>query len=85
MSNLDKYINIQKKLLEVYKNKNADYGSKNIDRFGRIGIMVRMQDKINRYITVSINEISMVNDEKLTDTLEDLINYCYLFLIQSDE
>ena len=85
MSNLDKYINIQKKLLEVYKNKNADYGSKNIDRFGRIGIMVRMQDKINRYITVSSNEISMVNDEKLKDTLEDLINYCYLFLIQSDE
>ena len=85
MSNLDKYINIQKKLLEVYKNKNADYGSKNIDRFGRIGIMVRMQDKINRYITVSSNEISMVNDEKLTDTLEDLINYSYLFLIQSDE
>ena len=85
MSKLDKYINIQKKLLEVYKNKNADYGSKNIDRFGRIGIMVRMQDKINRYITVSSNEISMVNDEKLTDTLEDLINYCYLFLIQSDE
>ena len=50
--------------------------------FGKIGIMIRLQDKINRYINVSKNNIHLVEDESLDDTIKDLINYSYLFLIQ---
>lgn len=83
MDDLQKYKEIQNKLLEIYKKKNNDYGSKNLDTFGRIGIMIRIQDKINRFINVSKTQINMVEDEKLDDTIEDLINYCYLFLIKN--
>lgn len=82
MDDLQKYKEIQNKLLEIYKKKNNDYGSKNLDTFGRIGIMIRIQDKINRFINVSKTQINMVEDEKLDDTIEDLINYCYLFLLK---
>ena len=82
MDDIQKYKEIQNKLLEVYKKKNNDYGNKNLDTFGRIGIIVRIQDKINRFINVSKTQITMVDDEKLDDTIEDLINYCYLFLIK---
>ena len=81
MDNIEKYKDIQNKLLDVYTKKNADYGSNNLDTFGKVGIMVRIQDKLNRYINVSNNGINMVNDEALNDTIEDLINYCYLLLI----
>ena len=29
-----------------------------------------------------LHDLNMVEDEKLDDTIEDLINYCYLFLIR---
>lgn len=44
--------------------------------------MIRLQDKINRFINVSKNNINLVEDETLDDTIKDLINYSYLFLIQ---
>ena len=43
--------------------------------------MIRLQDKINRYINIKKNEIHLVEDETLDDTIKDLINYSYLFLI----
>lgn len=81
MSKIDEYKTIQDELYEIFIKKNNDYGNTNLDTFGRIGIMIRLQDKINRYINVSKNNINLVEDETLDDTIKDLINYCYLFLI----
>lgn len=73
-------IEIQKESLELFKNKNADYG----DAFathGIIGILIRIQDKINRALNITENNIELVNDEKIEDTLIDLHNYSAMALI----
>jgi hypothetical protein len=82
MSKIEEYQNIQKELFDTFVKKNGDYGNDNLDTFGKIGIMIRLQDKINRFINVSKNNIHLVEDETLDDTIKDLINYSYLFLIQ---
>jgi hypothetical protein len=80
---IQKYQSIQNELLETFIKKNNDYGNNNLDTYGKIGIIIRMQDKINRYLNISKNNIEIkVDDENLNDTIKDLINYCYLFLIQ---
>ena len=81
MSKIEKYKSIQNELLEIFIKKNNDYGNDNLDTFGKIGIMIRLQDKINRYINIKKNNIHLVEDESLDDTIKDLINYGYLFLI----
>jgi len=56
--------------------KNNDYGSENILKFGIIGIIVRLGDKIARYKNLSTNKAEQkVKDESLKDTLMDIINY----------
>jgi len=57
--------------------KNNDYGSDNILKFGIIGIIVRLGDKIARYknLTTNKNIEQKVKDETLKDTLMDIINY----------
>ena len=82
MSKIEEYQIIQKELLDTFIKKKQDYGNDNLDTFGKIGIMIRLQDKINRFINVSKNNINLVEDETLDDTIKDLINYSYLFLIQ---
>ena len=84
MSKIEKYKSIQNELLETFIKKNNDYGNDNLDTFGKIGIMIRLQDKINRYINIKKNNIHLVEDESLDDTIKDLINYSYLFLIHDN-
>ena len=54
--------------------KNADYGDA-FSEYGTIGVLVRLGDKIKRLQSISSNKISLVNDEKIRDTLIDLHNY----------
>ena len=84
MSKIEKYKTIQNELLETFIKKNNDYGNDNLDTFGKIGIMIRLQDKINKYINIKKNNIHLVEDESLDDTIKDLINYSYLFLIHDN-
>jgi len=66
--------------------KNNDYGSENILKFGIIGIVVRLGDKIARYKNLSTNKAEQkVKDESLKDTLMDIINYAtYGEMLSSD-
>jgi len=73
---------IQNELLEIYKKKNTDYGQ-SYKQYGLIGILTRLQDKINRCLTISKNKIELVNDESLNDTLKDLSNYCILAIMEN--
>ena len=60
--------------------KNHDYGNSASDlykKFGLISYIVRMNDKMNRINTLVKREAE-VKDEKITDTLLDLANYCLL-------
>lgn len=64
---------VQKEGLDLFKKKNADYGNA-FEEFGTIGILVRMNDKIKRAMSISNNKIALVEDEKIRDTLIDLHN-----------
>lgn len=61
---------------ELGVKKNKDYGSDNILRFGTMGLIVRMGDKINRLNNLVKNGGNrMVEDEKEIDTMMDVFNY----------
>jgi Nucleotide modification associated domain 1 len=71
---------IQSEALELFKKKNADYGDA-FATFGLIGVLVRIEDKIQRSLSISKNNITLVNDEGLRDTLIDLHNYSAMALM----
>ncbi len=75
---------VQQEALELFTRKNADYGD-SFATFGPIGVIVRMQDKINRLVSVSKKEVSFVKDESLRDTLIDLHNYSAMAIMLLDE
>jgi len=75
---------IQQESLKLFIRKNKDYGD-SFATYGSVGVIVRMQDKINRLINVSNKGITMVNNESLRDTLIDLHNYSAMAIMLMDE
>lgn len=74
---------IQDEAFELFKRKNADYGSVYAE-YGVVGGLIRIEDKIKRFRTISKNKIELVQDEKLRDTLIDAQNYINLCLLILD-
>lgn len=75
---------IQQRGLELFKKKNADYGS-SYKVYGLIGILVRLEDKIKRCLSITNSGITLVDDERLEDTLLDLHNYAAMALMLLSE
>ena len=71
---------IQSDALELFKKKNADYGDA-FAKFGLIGVLMRIEDKIQRCLSITKNDITLVDDEGLRDTLIDLHNYAAMALM----
>jgi hypothetical protein len=75
---------VQSEGLELFKKKNADYGDA-FANYGSVGVIVRMGDKIQRLVSVSNRQISLVDNESLRDTLIDLHNYAAMAIMLLDE
>lgn len=75
---------IQSKCLELFIRKNADYGDA-FAKYGLIGVLMRIEDKIQRCISITNNGINLVSDEGLRDTLLDLHNYSAMAVMLHDE
>jgi hypothetical protein len=75
---------IQSDALELFSKKNADYGDA-FAKFGVIGVLMRIEDKIQRSLSITKNGINLVNDENMRDTLLDLHNYAAMALMLLDE
>ena len=71
---------VQTEGLELFIRKNADYGD-SYKQHGLIGVLVRLQDKINRAMHISTHSIH-VKDESLRDTLIDLHNYAAMAIME---
>jgi hypothetical protein len=71
---------IQLKARKVFEKKNADYGDA-FAKFGIIGVLVRIEDKIQRALSISRSGVTLVDDEGLEDTLLDLHNYAAMALM----
>ena len=71
---------IHSKSLELFKKKNQDYGDA-FAKYGTLGVLVRISDKLQRFQSITKNQITLVEDEKLEDTLLDLHNYSAMALM----
>jgi hypothetical protein len=75
---------IQQEALELFSRKNADYGDA-FAKYGTVGVLMRIEDKLNRVMSISKNSIVLINDETVRDTLIDLHNYSAMALMLLDE
>ena len=81
---ISQYNKIRDEAFEIFKKKNSDYGDAFAD-YGSVGVIVRMGDKIRRMSNISSTSITLVEDERLRDTLMDLANYAVMGLMLLDE
>ena len=80
MDRIQQLENIQTKARELFAKKNADYGDA-FAKYGVIGVLMRIEDKIQRALSISKSQIQLVQDERLEDTLLDLHNYAAMALM----
>lgn len=84
MSKVEMHQEICRKMTEMYKAKNADYG----DSFAKLrneypeAICIRLQDKLNRLKTLITGHQMQVKDESIEDTLLDIANYAIMELVE---
>ena len=84
MNRVQQMQEVQNKGLELFKKKNADYGDA-FAKFGVIGVLMRIEDKIQRSLSITNNGIYLVKDERIEDTLIDLHNYSAMAIMLLDE
>jgi hypothetical protein len=77
-------LKVQEEGIDLFNKKNKDYGDA-FAKYGAVGIIVRMGDKISRLQTISKNNITLVETEKVRDTLIDLHNYAAMAIMLIDE
>jgi hypothetical protein len=84
MSRVEQMKQVQENALELFAKKNADYGDA-FAKYGVIGVLMRIEDKIQRALSITKNGVNLVNDEGIRDTLLDLHNYAAMAIMLLDE
>lgn len=84
MDRVQQMKNVQNEALELFIKKNIDYGDA-FAKFGTIGVLMRIEDKIQRALSITKNGVNLINDEGIRDTLLDLHNYAAMALMLLDE
>lgn len=88
MSNNNKRVEQMKKIqaeaIELFTKKNLDYGDA-FAKYGVIGVLMRIEDKLQRSISISNKGVNLVEDECIRDTLIDLHNYAAMGMMLLDE
>ena len=75
---------VQSNALDMFRKKNADYGDA-FAKFGVVGVLMRIEDKIQRALSITKNGVNMVDDASIRDTLMDLHNYAAMAVMLLDE
>jgi len=75
---------VQTEALDLFKKKNTDYGDA-FAEYGVIGVLMRIEDKLKRSVSITKNGVNLVKDEKIRDTLIDLHNYAAMAIMLLDE
>lgn len=75
---------VQHTALELFAKKNADYGDA-FAKFGVIGVLMRIEDKIQRALSISKSGVTLVDSESIRDTMLDLHNYAAMALMLMSE
>ena len=75
---------VQAEALSLFKRKNEKYGNA-FAKYETVGVMIRMGEKINRFLSVSSFKIELKEEEALRDTLLDLLNYSSMAIMLLDD
>ena len=75
---------VQLEARQLFEKKNKDYGDA-FATYGPVGVLVRIGDKILRLQSIHKRGITLVEDEKMRDTLIDLHNYAAMAIMLIDE
>lgn len=84
VSRVEQMKKVQSTALELFTRKNTDYGDA-FAEFGVIGVLMRIEDKIKRALSITKNGVNLVGDEGIRDTMLDLHNYAAMALMLLDE
>ena len=84
MNRVEQMKTIQKEALELFTKKNIDYGDA-FAKYGVIGVLMRIEDKLQRSVSITKNGVNLIKDEGIRDTLMDLHNYAAMALMLLDE
>jgi hypothetical protein len=84
MNRVEQMKAVQQEALELFTKKNADYGDA-FAKYGVIGVLMRIEDKLQRAISITNNGVNLISDEGIRDTLIDLHNYAAMALMILDE
>ena len=84
MNRVEQMRKIQSEALELFTKKNADYGDA-FAKYGVIGVLMRMENKLQRAMSITKNGVNLITDEGIRDTLIDLHNYSAMALMLMDE
>ena len=84
MNRIEQLKKIQQEGLELFERKNADYGDA-FAKYGVIGVLMRIEDKLQRSMSITKSGVNLVSDEGIRDTLIDLHNYSAMALMLLDE
>lgn len=88
-----KHEEICNEIHEMYIKKNADYGDSVGDLYKRLGdvsFLTRISDKYNRLMNLLtdydgyMKNDAEVNYESVDDTIQDLANYCIIWLMERE-
>ena len=84
MNRVEQMKQIQSEGLALFAKKNADYGDA-FAKYGVIGVLMRIEDKLQRAMSITKSGVTLINDEGIRDTLIDLHNYSAMALMLLDE
>ena len=84
MNRHEQMMKVQKEGLQLFIKKNKDYGDA-FAKYGVIGVLMRIEDKIQRSMSITKNGVNLVQDENIRDTLIDLHNYAAMAIMLLDE
>ena len=84
MNRVEQMKTIQNEALDLFTKKNVDSGDA-FAKYGVIGVLMRLEDKLQRSISITKNGVNLIKDEAIRDTLIDLHNYAAMALILLDE
>ena len=84
MNRVEQMVKIQNEALDLFTKKNIDYGDA-FAKYGVIGVLMRIEDKLQSSMSITKNGVNLINYEGIRDTLIDLHNYAAMALMLLDE
>ena len=66
VNRVEQMTKVQTEALELFKKKNTDYGDA-FAEYGVIGVLMRIEDKLKRSVSITKNGVNLVKDEKIRD------------------